>query len=149
MPAEQPTAKPPTATFEVSPGANRFYSGSWLGEAIRQLDAIENLPDGWDSHEASRPDSALIRRGAALMASFLEADKRLPKPRIDPTPSGGIQFCWECGQQYLEVEILDRDRAQFYFVDGNTHSEATAEFAASAPPASVLDYARLFSRDDV
>jgi hypothetical protein len=150
MPAEQPTAKPiaPAATFEASSGTNPFPRFGWLGDAIRQLDAIENLPDGWDLHNSARPDSIVVRKGEALLALLLEADKSLQKPRIDPTPSGGVQFSWECGQRYLEIEILDRDRAQFYFIDGDAHSDATAEFPSATLPQSVVGYARLFSRHD-
>ena len=151
MPAEQPISKPiaPAAAFEASSETTPFYTVGWLGDAMRQLDAIQNLPDGWDSHNASRPDSMAVHNGAALLASLLEVDKRLPKPRIDPTPSGGVQFCWECGQRYLEIEIVDRDRAQFYFVDGDAHSEATAEFPSATPPQSVFDFIRVFSRHDL
>lgn len=151
MSAEQPTAKAMAsgATFEAGYGIHAFPNVRWFGDALKQLDAIENLPDGWDSHRASRPDSALVRKGAALLVSLSEADKRLSKPRIEPTPSGGVQFCWECGQRYLEIEVLDQDRAQFYYADGDARSEATAEFALATPPASVLGYLRLFCRDDV
>lgn len=151
MPTDQPTTKPitPTDRFDATSGSNPVYGVGWLGDAMRQLDAIEKLPDGWDSHDSSRPEMAVVRKGAKLLALLWEADARLPKPHIAPTPSGGVQFCWESGHCYLEIEVLDRDLAQFYFVDREAHSEATAEFPSATLPDSVLAYARFFSRHDV
>jgi hypothetical protein len=99
----------------------------WISEAMLQLQAVERLPHGWDSHSGSPPDRETVWSGAALLASLVRADPNLTKPRIHPTPSGGVQFHWEMGEKYFEIEMLDPRNARFYFVDheGTTETEGT------------------------
>jgi|SRR6266496_4461302 len=89
---------------------------NWLPFAEQQIRAIEELPDGWDSEGAGRPDSRTVRAGLDLLGTIFTA-VCVPKPHINPTPSGGVQFDWESGGRYFELEIIDSANASYYFED--------------------------------
>lgn len=99
----------------------------WMAEAIRQLQAIEGLPAGWDSRGGGRPDAPTVRNAQKLLLAMAIADASLTKPHIHPTPSGGVQFHWECGPRYFEIELIDPRSAQFYFVDRQMQTEAEGQ----------------------
>lgn len=115
---------------------------SWLYQVFRQLQAIENLPDGWDSHGGPSPDSKLVESGCALIAAVSRGDAGLAKPHVHPTPSGGVQFHWESGQRYFEIEIIDPLSAHYYFVDPATGTEAEGDLHVGDSLEEVLHYAR-------
>jgi hypothetical protein len=110
----------------------------WFERAVRQLLAIKRLPDGWDSHGARRPDDRTVHRARAMLESLAAADNRLAMPAIDPTPSGGVQFVWEFGPRYFEVELVDPFKARYYYVDVDlkTEEEGALREGKLAPAAS-------------
>lgn len=110
--------------------ATSYRSPDWMPLSMRQLDAIERLPVGWDSHGASQPDERIVRSARALLAALVQASDRIPKPRINPTPTGGVQFDWERGARYCEIELVDPRNAQFYFVDHEAKTECNGRLRA-------------------
>jgi hypothetical protein len=117
-------------------------SESWLYQVFRQLQAIENLPDGWDSHGGQSPDPGIVQSGCALIAAVSRGDATLTKPQVHPTPSGGVQFHWESGQRYFEIELIDPHSAHYYYVDPATSTEAEGDVRVGDSLAQVLHYAR-------
>jgi hypothetical protein len=115
---------------------------AWLPQAIRQLNAIEGLPDGWDSHGGARPDQNIVRSAHALIVGLANADRSLLKPHVNPTPSGGVQFHWESGSRYFEIELIDPQTAVFYFADPDQRKEVEGELHVGDPLEAVLEYAR-------
>jgi hypothetical protein len=103
-----------------------FSRHGWLRAAMRQLDAIEDLPRGWDSHGGEPPDPAIVDAARTLIRS-LRTGGDFPKPHINPTPSGGVQFEWENDSAYLEVEVDAEDHAKFFFQDGRRRHEYEGE----------------------
>ena len=75
----------------------------WLEQAARQFQAIANLPDGWESY-APPPDVEKLEAGWRLLLRLCQAGD-LPKPHINPTRNGGVQFDWEEGPRYFEIEM--------------------------------------------
>ncbi|HQU41442.1 MAG: hypothetical protein B7Z73_02295 [Planctomycetia bacterium 21-64-5] len=130
----------PVPETHVSPVVNPTFADNWLPQAMRQLKAIENLPDGWDSQGAARPEGRIVRQGGNVLAALLAVEKSLPKPYIHPTPSGGVQFHWESGQRYLEIELTEVDCGQFYFVDRSDASESGGGFRVGELPPILMSY---------
>lgn len=115
--------------------------GSWLYDVLRQLQAIEKLPDGWDSRGGRRPDARIVQSGCALIGALSVADVTLAKPHVHPTPSGGVQFHWEAGARYFEIELTDPTTAQYYYLDGDTHEEAHGQLRVGDALSAVLNLA--------
>lgn len=94
----------------------RAVQSEWL-EAVRdRLSEIARLPAGWDSHGGSPPRRDLLTAGRAI-AQSLAAAGDVPKPFINPTRSGGIQFEWEKGPRYFEIEIVSPMVAEYFYED--------------------------------
>jgi hypothetical protein len=89
----------------------------WLAQAVKQLQAITSLPAGWDSHGGSPPDRRCLESAKSLLSETVKVPFDLPKPRINPTPGGGVQFEWESPGKYLEVEVVSADAAEYFFQD--------------------------------
>jgi hypothetical protein len=88
----------------------------WLEEAARQFRAIANLPPGWDSHGAPPPDVGKLEAGWRLLLGLCQAGD-LPKPYINPTRDGGVQFDWEKGPRYFEIEVEGAGKASYFWRD--------------------------------
>ena len=128
----------PISETAVSPVVHPASCDNWLPQAARQLKAIADLPDGWDSHRSARPDLQIVERAEQVLGALRAVEKSLAKPRIHPTPSGGVQFQWESERRYLEIELVEVDRAQFYFVNRIDELEDSGEFRVGAPPPATL-----------
>lgn len=92
----------------------------WLPFVRKQLQAIAALPEGWDSYGAPSPDAPLVASARGLIECLaLVAD--FPQPYVNPTRNGGVQFEWEAGERYFELEIVADGEATYYWRD---HSKA-------------------------
>lgn len=96
----------------------------WITAALRQLRAIEQLACGWDSHGAQPPDAAIIKAARGLLEKLAGLNPAIQKPKIHPTPGGGVQFDWEVGPRYFEIELTDPATAHYFFEDREAKSEA-------------------------
>ena len=54
---------------------------------------------------------------------------------------GGVQFHWESGQRYFEIELVDPRSAHYYFVDPATETEAEGDLHVGDSLEEVLHYA--------
>jgi len=109
----------------------------WLAEAARQLQAIANLPPGWDSYGALPPDIDKLKAGWRLLLRLCRVGD-LPKPHINPTLAGGVQFEWEKGLRYFEIEVAD-DVCYFW---SDPRGEAEGTIADGGPLDAIVDYVR-------
>jgi hypothetical protein len=110
MPRQEPTI------------ARRAGTSNWLDWAYEQLLSIGALEHGWDSHGGAPPDENTIVGAWSLLQSLGEAGM-VPKPHIFPARSGGVQFEWEHGDRYFEIELVSETEARFFFSDRNAHQE--------------------------
>ncbi|MBI1902814.1 MAG: hypothetical protein HYS13_17080 [Planctomycetia bacterium] len=113
----------------------------WLPDALRQLEAIRQLRPGWDSRGAAPPNAATVTSAAGL-AKALAAAADIARPHIHPTPSGGVQFEWEAGPRYFEIELLDGATAKYYFEDRDARDEAEGTFRGLDWLSAVAGYVR-------
>ncbi len=126
----------------VSQASKRFGESHWMSEAVKQLQAIGDLRDGWDSNGAGAPDENILTRARVLLDGLALAEPSLPKPRIDPAPSGGVQFAWQSASRYFEIELTDPLTAQFYFVDSAAREETEGQLRAGEALSEVVRYIR-------
>lgn len=119
---------------------------TWMSAAERQLDAIENLPDGWDSHGGARPNRSIVGSGRSLLRTLAQADTRLSRPHICPTPSGGVQFQWESEPRSFEVELVDPLTANYYFVDRHAREEVDGAFRCGGLVDELIRFIRRVDR---
>lgn len=104
-----------------------YGSVTWLPKALQQIKAISELHSGWDSQGGDPPDRSTLKGGAILLRLLASDDANIMKPHIHPTRSGGVQFHWEYGSRYFEIEVLDEKTAHFYFIDSNSLREYEGE----------------------
>lgn len=102
--------------YDVALTAALTDRSTWIRDATAQLRAIMDLRAGWDSNGAEPPDPSIVT-GALALLQCLVGDARVPKPHINPTPSGGVQFEWERGDRYFEIELVSPTEAHGYFAD--------------------------------
>jgi hypothetical protein len=98
----------------------------WIELIREQLIAISELKSGWDSHGSAAPGLEVIQ-GALNLAESLHETGLVPKPHIYPTRSGGVQFEWEVGEKYLEIELLSQTQAVYFYSDLRDRYEAEGE----------------------
>lgn len=89
----------------------------WLDQAKRQIDAIARLPKGWDSHGADSPDPMTLNSAFRLLYDIADGIPSISKPRIDPSRSGGVHFCWEGKTRSLDLEVISPTQAKYSFED--------------------------------
>ena len=114
---------------------------SWLPEVLAQLQAIAVLPEGWDSYGASSPDINKLKAAWCLLLCLCE-DTGLPRPHVNPTPSGGVQFEWELGERYFELEIVAERAATYLYCDDDAHLEETGDVFEEESLEPMLAYIR-------
>jgi hypothetical protein len=114
----------------------------WLSEGLRQLEAIEQLPDGWDSRGGERPNTKIVNAARSLLIALSAADDDVTKPHIYPTPSGGVQFHWESTSRYFEIDVVDDLTAQFYFLDRDNRTESEGQITLAGPLDELLEMLR-------
>lgn len=118
----------------------------WYRFVLRQLDAIEQLSPGWDSHGCDAPDLAAIDAGRDLLRHLLNSGLALPKPQVNPTPNGGVQFSWEIASRYFELETVSANSARFFYEDDSTATEECGIVRIGQPLNEVLGCLRQFAQ---
>ena len=113
----------------------------WFEIALAQFRAIVGLPPGWDSNNAGPPDPRLVQVATGLLYRLAKS-ARVPKPHINPTRQGGIQFEWETGSRSLEVEVVSENRAVYLFQDFDTRTEQEGELEPDGSLDPVAGYIR-------
>lgn len=97
---------------------------AWLSDVWEQLRVIASLPDGWDSYGAASPNTNWLIAGWGLLLCLCNKTN-LPKPHVNPTRNGGVQFEWESGERYFELEIVAERAATYLYCDDAAHVEET------------------------
>jgi hypothetical protein len=100
----------------ASTSQNALRRASWWPQAFEEILSLARYPAGWDSHGAASPVPKLLAAGADLLSGIATATW-VPKPRIVATRSGGIQFEWESGSRYFEIDVVAERAAEFLFQD--------------------------------
>ena len=121
--------------------ATPAVESDWLESGLARLAAIAEFPAGWDSHGAVSPRRDLVA-AAQRIATALCAKHALPRPWINATPSGGVQFEWEMGPRSFELEIMEPDRAEFLYADHDARIEEEGAVTSRDTLDQVAEYVR-------
>jgi hypothetical protein len=81
-----------------------------------------------------------VEAAGGLLFLLCKDDPELLKPHVNPTRDGGVQFEWEVGQRYFELEVEAERAATYLFCDDAKRVEETGEIFEGESHASVLDY---------
>ena len=111
----------------------------WWDDAARQFEAILRLPGGWDSHGGDPPDPDIVAAARGLLRQLCAA-VAVPRPHINPTPSGGVQFEWEQGGRYFELETIDETTAVWFYQDSALGIDDEGELGVADSLDAALDY---------
>jgi len=109
----------------------------WLDEAVKQLDAIAFLPDGWDGDGASAPSRDVLLGGRSLL-ECLHQVPGIPKPHVNPTRDGSVQFEWEAASRYFEIEVVAPEAATYFYQDRAAGVEHEGEIFVGEPLNGIL-----------
>lgn len=69
----------------------------------KRLDELRTLRDGWLEGDGVTPDAVVVARVREVLARMLVDYRELPRPKIYPTPEGGIQAEWMIGDWGAEI----------------------------------------------
>ena len=127
-------------TATASPPASRFVN-SWMPDVWIQLQVIASLPDGWDSYGTPSPDRNKVKAGWGLLDCLCK-NAELPKPHVNPTRNGGVQFEWEAGDRYFELEVVAERAATYLYCDDAEGVEETGKVFEEESLEPVLGYIR-------
>lgn len=89
----------------------------------RRIGELEELPAGWLDGAGAPLTPAAIKNARATLAELLFLD--VPRPRIYPTPEGGVQAEWAIGDS--EVSITFEPDGSFYSMAVNRESGESRE----------------------
>jgi hypothetical protein len=139
--AAQPQYRPECLATADWPGSAGEAQCDWLPFVHKQLQAIESLPDGWDSYGAPRPNSSFLK-GARNLIDCLSQAPGIPKPYVNPTRNGGVQFEWEAGERYFELEVVAERAATYYWRDRSKADQKEGMVFEGEPLDTVVEYVR-------
>ena len=91
------------STAEVARVYSRQVVPPWIDCVIQSVQALCDLPEGWDSYGAQPVATKSIDNLVHLLWQVVHLD--VPTPSIVPTVSGGIQLEWHRQGIDLEIEI--------------------------------------------
>ena len=123
----------------AGPGVHAVATSVWTGltllsalrpgveSAIRRLQEIASLPQGWDSYGSRPPTGHAVRAAMEVLAEV--GDSALPEPvNVAPVSGGGVQLEWEQNGREFELEILPDGRAEALVIeDGEAVLEAVVD----------------------
>jgi hypothetical protein len=81
-----------------------------------RIDHLSTLEDGWIEGEGSAPSETAIVRAREILARLLVDHEWVARPKVYPTPDGGVQAEWTLGRWACEVA---------FSADGTARGEAT------------------------
>ncbi len=114
----------------------------WLSEVVRQLHAIEQLPNNWDGSGGVSIEPQTVVAARSLIELVVANASKMDKPHISPTPAGGVQFDWDSGGRYLEIEVTDPKSARYFFEDRDGNCEAEGTILLGEPINQFVSYLR-------
>jgi hypothetical protein len=88
-----------------------------VSESLRQLEAIRELPENWDSYGSVPPSSTSIWEARKLILDALKECDSLPY-FVAPLSGGGVQLEWRGIKRELEVEIGARGEFGYLVIEG-------------------------------
>lgn len=76
---------------------------TWLFEAFRSIQALQEMPEGWDGHHSAQISTAAAGRTRQLLSRIRAIN--LPQPSIFPFAGGGLGVQWQAGNRELQLTV--------------------------------------------
>lgn len=84
----------------------------------RQVQALRELPLGWDTYSAPVIDPAIVSKVEAFLLNLIEHE--IERPAVVPTSVGGVAFEWHRPSREFTIELRPTPsypKATVYFAD--------------------------------
>jgi len=78
-----------------------------LLELHRQLKALANLQEGWDSYDAAPPNAMAMENARRALDVFLSPERGVLPDRISASVEGGVGFVFRTKGRYADVEFFN------------------------------------------
>jgi hypothetical protein len=96
-----------------------------------RLASFTEIQDGWLEGEGRAPSERAIVHAKHVLARLLVEQRALERPRVFPTPNGGVQAEWVIGPWAIDISFHPDDGAiEAEATHGNTGEERSASFTA-------------------
>lgn len=105
-----------------------------LARLDRRFDELAALPAGWLDGEGAALNGVVLDRARRILAELLSFD--VPRPRVFPTPEGGVQAEWTVAGH--EVSVTFEPDGRLYAVSVNLVSGQTEEPKLAADSAEQI-----------
>jgi len=105
-----------------------------LAALDHRLDELASLEPGWLDGEGIPPDAVVIARARRILADLMSFE--VPRPRVFPTPEGGVQAEWTVGDH--EISVTFEPDGKLYAVSVNVASGQTQEPQLTADDAEQI-----------
>jgi hypothetical protein len=100
----------------------------------RRFDELAALPAGWLDGEGVPLDGVVLHRARRILAELLNFD--VPRPRVFPTPEGGVQAEWTVAGH--EISVTFEPDGMLYAISVNLASGQTEEPELAADSAEQI-----------
>lgn len=88
-----------------------------------RLKTLEEVPDGWLDGDGRRPTADVLMFARLVLSRLLVDHRSIPRPKVFPTPDGGLQAEWVLGSwaaearfspssEYIVLEATNADTMQ-------------------------------------
>jgi hypothetical protein len=99
-----------------------------------RLDELSSLEAGWLDGDGIPPDAVVIGRARRILADLMSFE--VPRPRVFPTPEGGVQAEWTVENH--EISVTFEPDGKLYAVSVNVASGETQEPELTADDAEQI-----------
>jgi hypothetical protein len=130
----------------ISSGDHRV-SSAWRESVVDEIESFASRPANWDSYGADSPRRDILEGAKSLISCIAESG--VPsQPLVYPTRSGGIQFEWEKGSRYFEIDVVSKSAATFHYSDAAKKEMRSGEVFEKEFLDDVLSYLRKVEQAD-
>jgi hypothetical protein len=99
---------PSAVSYSVRP-----LAAEGIGQVVRRLQELIELPGDWDEQGGVAPDTRTAVCSAAIIAYCMAAGA--PLPEIDATTTGAIHAEWYKDASLIELEVASPTEATLYY----------------------------------
>ncbi|MCH9049905.1 MAG: hypothetical protein IIA72_02300 [Proteobacteria bacterium] len=95
--------------------------GSWLEQAVQELNRVAGLQADWDSYGASPVSQLTLEDAFVVLAELMKGHSTLPQ--IGASVAGGVELEWHQPGVGLEIEVRTPTMIHAYFYDDDQPDE--------------------------
>lgn len=121
------------------PAVSRSSAGSvpdWSAEFEQRARELIDLGANWDNRGSAVPRVDALAFAYAMLAETMAPTTAAPS--VIPLGNGGLQLVWAGNRADIEVEVLQPNEAQVYFVDHQSGAEREWRLTTEFSPLSTL-----------